>query len=118
MRPRRLMIRSTPSAGTERVAEDLSRLLANPVNAASALDQANDRPRQIVVDDDRGVLQVLPFAQDIGRDQDPEFPLAPRQLRLPLERGLKRQASRVGSADSAVTPASRVTPSRASWSVR
>ena len=37
-------------------------LLADAVHAARPLDQADDRPRQVVVDDDGAVLQVLAFA--------------------------------------------------------
>ena len=45
----------------KRVAKNLLRLLANAVHPASALNQANDGPRQIKVDDDAAVLQVLAF---------------------------------------------------------
>ena len=54
----------------ERVAEDLLGLLPDAVHAAGALDQPNDRPRQVVIDDDRAVLEVLPLAEHIGRNED------------------------------------------------
>ena len=57
----------------ERIAENILRLLTDAVDAAGALNQPDDRPGQIVVDDDRGVLKVLPFAQHVGRDQDSQF---------------------------------------------
>ena len=79
--------------GQERVAEDLLGLLADAIHAARALDQADDGPRQIVVDDDGAVLQVLAFAQDIGGDQHAQ--LVRRRCtwpRLLLLTGLKRQA--------------------------
>ena len=37
------------------------------------LDQADDRPRQVVVDDDGAVLEVLAFAEHVGRDQDSQL---------------------------------------------
>ena len=40
----------------DQVDEHLVRLLPDAVDTASALDEADDRPRQIVVDDDVGVL--------------------------------------------------------------
>ena len=44
-------------------------LLADAVDAAGALDQADDRPGQVVVDDDGAVLQVLALAEHVGGDQ-------------------------------------------------
>ena len=52
----------------EGVAEDLLGLLPDAIHAARPLDQADDGPRQVVVDDDGAVLEVLAFAQDIGGD--------------------------------------------------
>ena len=53
----------------ERVAEDVLRLLANAVDAAGALDEADDGPGQVVVDDDGTVLEVLAFAEYVGGDE-------------------------------------------------
>ena len=57
----------------EGVAEDGVGLLADAVHAAGALDQADDGPGQIVVDDDGAVLEVLAFAEDIGGDEHAQF---------------------------------------------
>ena len=57
----------------EGMAQYLARVLADAVDAPGALDDSDDRPRQVVVHDDGAVLQVLPLAQHVGRDQDPEF---------------------------------------------
>ena len=57
----------------ERVAEDLLGLLADAVDAAGSLDEPDDGPGQVVVDDDRAVLEVLAFAEDVGGDQDAQF---------------------------------------------
>ena len=61
--------------GEERVAEDLLRLLPDTIHATGPLDESNDGPRQVIVDDDGAVLKVLAFAEDIGRDQDAQFVL-------------------------------------------
>ena len=50
-----------------------SRLLPDAVDATGPLDQADDRPRQVVVDDDGAVLKVLAFAEHIGGHQNPQF---------------------------------------------
>ena len=59
--------------GEERVAEDVLRLLANAVDAAGALDEADDGPGQVEVDDDGAVLEVLAFAEHIGGDEDAQL---------------------------------------------
>ena len=59
--------------GEEGVAEDVLRLLANAVDAAGALDEADDGPGQVVVDDDGAVLKVLAFAEHIGGDEDAQL---------------------------------------------
>ena len=59
--------------GQERVAEDLFRHLPDTVDASRPLDEPDDCPWQVVVHDDRAILQVLAFAQHVGRDKDPEF---------------------------------------------
>ena len=48
--------------GKEGVAEYLLCLLSDAVHAARALDEADDGPRQVVVHDYVGVLEVLAFA--------------------------------------------------------
>ena len=55
------------------MAENLLGRLADTVDSTRALNEADDRPRQIVVDDDMGVLEVLALAQHIGRDEYPQF---------------------------------------------
>ena len=55
----------------EGVDEDLLGLLADAIHPASPLDEANDRPRQVIVDDYGAVLKVLPFAEYVGGDQHP-----------------------------------------------
>ena len=45
-------------------------LLPDAVHAAGALDEPDDRPGQVVVDDDVAVLEVLPFGEDVRGDQD------------------------------------------------
>jgi len=57
----------------ERVTQDDFGLLADAVDPTRALDQPNDRPREVKVDDHGAVLQVLPFRQHVGRDQDAQF---------------------------------------------
>ena len=52
--------------GEKAVAEDFGGLLADAVDAAGALDETDDRPREVVVDDDGAVLEVLAFAEDVG----------------------------------------------------
>lgn len=59
--------------GHERVAEDLRGLLADTVHTARPLNETDDGPGKVVVHDDAGILKVLAFAQDIGRNQDPQF---------------------------------------------
>ena len=49
------------------------RLLAYSIDSSGALDQADNGPWQVVVDNDSAVLKILAFAQHIGRDQDSEL---------------------------------------------
>ena len=51
--------------GQEGVAEDLLGFLTDAVTPSGTLHEANNRPGQVVVYDDRTVLQILAFAQDI-----------------------------------------------------
>ena len=55
----------------KRVAEDFLRLLANAVDAACPLNEPDDGPGEVEVDDDGAVLKVLALAEDIGRKQNP-----------------------------------------------
>jgi hypothetical protein len=48
-------------------------LLTDAIHATRPLDQTNDGPGQVVVDDDGTVLHVLPFTQNIRRDDDPQL---------------------------------------------
>ena len=59
--------------GQEGVAENLFGLLPDAVDAASALDESDDGPGQIVVDDDGAVLEVLALAEDVGCDEDAQL---------------------------------------------
>lgn len=45
----------------EGITEDGVGLLADAVHPAGALDEADDRPREIIIDHSRRVLEVLPF---------------------------------------------------------
>ena len=58
----------------EAAAEDLLSALADAIDAACALDEADDAPREVVVHDDRTVLEVLALAEHVGRDEHPELP--------------------------------------------
>ena len=88
----------------------VSALLADAVDAAGALDQANDRPGQVVVDDDRAVLQVLALAQHVGGDQHAQFVAwgDTVALAVALRAEAPGQRGRVGG--SPVTPASARMP--------
>ena len=59
--------------GQEGVAEDLVRFLPDAVYSAGPLDQADDGPGEVVVDDDGAVLEVLAFAEDVGGHQHADF---------------------------------------------
>ena len=59
--------------GQEGIAQNVVRLLPDAVHAAGSLNQADNGPRQVVIHDDGAVLKVLPFAQDVGGDEDAEF---------------------------------------------
>ena len=71
----------------DQVDEDLVGLLADAVDTAGALDDPDDRPRQVVVDDDVGVLEVLALGQDVGGDQDVDRVRRPACVRLPRRAG-------------------------------
>ena len=53
----------------DEVNDDFIRLLTDAIDTARTLDNANDRPGQVVVDDDVRVLQVLAFRENVGRHQ-------------------------------------------------
>jgi hypothetical protein len=55
------------------VAEDLVGMLADAVDTARALEQADDRPGEVVIDDHGRVLEVLAFAEDVGRYEDAQL---------------------------------------------
>ena len=57
------------------IAQDVARPLADAVDAARALNQADDRPRQIVVHHDGAVLQILSFAEHVGGQQHAQLVL-------------------------------------------
>ena len=44
-------------------------LLPDAIDAAGALDDPDDGPRQVVVDDDVAVLKVLSLREHVGRDE-------------------------------------------------
>ena len=43
--------------------------LPNAIDAARTLDQSNDSPRKVVVNDTRGVLKILPLRENVGRNK-------------------------------------------------
>src|ERR1700692_1965950 len=47
--------------------------LPNAVYTTGPLNQTDDRPRQVIIHDDGTVLEVLPLAEYVGCQQDPEF---------------------------------------------
>src|SRR5262249_45043691 len=53
----------------KRVAANDLRLLTDAVHTPGSLNEPNDGPRQIVVNDDSAVLKVLPLTENIGRQQ-------------------------------------------------
>src|SRR5438552_2076289 len=55
------------------IAIDGVRLLTYTIYTASSLDQADNGPWDIVIDDDGGVLQVLAFTQHVSGNQDTYF---------------------------------------------
>jgi hypothetical protein len=68
----------------EAVAKDFVGLLTDTIHAACPLDKTNDRPRQVVVDDDESVLEVLSFTQDIGGNEDAQLLLRRNGLLVAL----------------------------------
>ena len=88
-----------PLGRQERITQDVARPLADAVHAAGALDQADDRPRQVVVHHDGAVLQVLALAEHVGGHQhaqlvvrrDAVFPAVASRAETPREaRGVFR----------------------------
>ena len=59
-----------PGGREEGIAQDLLGLLADSVDAPGPLDKSDDGPREVEVNDDCAILEVLPFAQDVRRHQD------------------------------------------------
>ena len=59
----------------ERIAINCVGLLSDTIHASRTLNQPNDCPRQIVVDDHVAILKVLTFAEDVSRDQNPQLVL-------------------------------------------
>ena len=92
--------------------DDLVGGLADAVHAPGALHHSHHCPRQVVVDHDPGILEVLPLRQDIGGHQ---HPYGRRALGDPAQRciGQRREPARsqrgvgVGAGDRlhAVDPA-------------
>jgi hypothetical protein len=87
-------------------------LLSDAVDAAGALDDPDDGPGQVVVDDDVAVLQVLTFGEDVGGDEDVDRVARPRGtsssvwLGSLFDSGEKRRAI---SAGLSVSPVARAT---------
>ena len=52
------------------MAEYLLRLLPDAVDAARPLNETDDGPGQVVVDDDMAVLEVLSLAEYVSGDED------------------------------------------------
>ena len=59
--------------GQKRITENLLGLLPNAIHAARALNEPDDGPRQVVVHNNGGILQVLALAQNVRCDDDAEF---------------------------------------------
>jgi len=57
----------------ERVQEDFLGLLTNTVNAPCTLDQSDDGPREVIVNDDVAILEVLAFGENVGGYQHADF---------------------------------------------
>ena len=57
----------------EAVADDFRRTLPNSIYATGPLNKANDRPRKVEINNDRAVLKVLTFAENIRRYEDAQF---------------------------------------------
>jgi hypothetical protein len=55
-------------------------LLADAVHTTGTLDQADDSPRQIVVDDHEAVLEILAFAENVRGHQHSQFGSLLQQL--------------------------------------
>ena len=57
----------------EGIANNLLRSLADSVHAPGSLHESDNGPREIEIDDDCTILEVLPLAQYVRRDQDSKF---------------------------------------------
>ena len=66
------------------MAENLLRLLPYAVNAARTLDEPDDGPGQVVVDDDVAVLEVLALAEHVGGDEDAKLLIRVSLPRTPV----------------------------------
>lgn len=55
------------------MAEDSIRTLADTIHAPRPLDEPDDRPGQVVIDDDCAILKVLAFRKYIGGNEHAEF---------------------------------------------
>ncbi len=64
-----------PLGRQEGITDDLVGLLADPVDAAGSLDQTDDGPGKVVIDDDRPILKVLALAQNIRCHQHSQLPV-------------------------------------------
>ena len=62
--------------GEKGIAQDGVRLLSDAIHAPGALNQADNRPREIVIYDNGAVLKILSFAEYVGGDHDPKFIVA------------------------------------------
>src|SRR6185436_5185725 len=80
--------------GEKRIAKNAFRLLANSIDASGALNQPDNGPRQIVVDDDGTVLQVLAFAKNVGGEQDAKLTLRRHGRSLVIAHGTKSPRKR------------------------
>ena len=57
----------------ERITKYLFGLLTDAIYTTGALNEADDGPWQIVVHDDCTILEILTFAENVGRDKNAEF---------------------------------------------
>ena len=56
--------------GEKGIAVNFLGFLADAIDATRALDQADDGPRKVVIDDAGGILEVLALGKDVGGDED------------------------------------------------
>ena len=74
--------------------EILINLLTNAIDTTGTLNQADDRPGQVVIDNDVSILEVLSFGENIRRNQNSKLTFSIDQL-LKLGIAERRRVQRV-----------------------